>query len=242
MNIKNLLVSGCSFSAGGLGGIPPNNTDMGGCSFNYDKDYPICSPNSWPGFLAKKLNVISLVNLATPGQGNILVANSLLEILRRYNYKITDTLIVFNLTDPWRLDIPCDPSNANIIQSQIPWDKTLIPYSYISESDKHIKKIKLKSGVDAIEQFTSNTIEFLFNLLEYQKWNYRFLMMNNYLEHGYLGSIVYKFQNKLIKLDSEVSMIEFCKKTNTCISKTNLHPSIEGHKAIANIIYEHLNS
>jgi hypothetical protein len=240
MKINNLITSGCSFSSGGIGGVPPNDLTNGGCSFIDGGNNPIKAPISWPGFLAQQLKVTSLVNTATPGQGNILIANTLLELIKRYNYKITNTLIVFNLTDPWRLDIPCDWGDSKI-QHRIPWDKNLISYAYIDQSSQYVEKMKSEMGIDVVEQYTSNTVEFLFNLLEYQQWNYCFLMMNDYLNHKYLGSIIEKFQHKLILLDPGSSMIEFCEKTNNCVSKFDNHPSLSGHKAIANILYEYVS-
>ena len=78
---KNLLVGGCSFSADGVGGSPPTNTSSGGCSFIEDLDYTPAHPDTWPGFLARKLGVVSLINTASSGHGNNLITHSVLECI-----------------------------------------------------------------------------------------------------------------------------------------------------------------
>ena len=237
MSIKNLIASGCSFTSDGIGGMSPTVDGEGGCSFIHGNS----TPQTWAGFLAQKLQVNSLVNSATSGHGNILIANTILELTKRFNYKTSDTLIVFNLADPARLDLPCDFTHLDANTNSIPWDKNIIPYSYFNQSQsKIVTKLKIHSGIEQIEQLTSNTVEFLFNLLEYQKWNYYFLMMDNYLDHEYLGPIIKQFQHRLIRLNPGTSMLEFCQLTNNSKSKFDNHPTIEGHKIIANAIYDRI--
>ena len=53
MKLKNIVVSGCSFSADALGGLPPTKDYSGGNSFREDPDYTTSVPTTWASFLAK---------------------------------------------------------------------------------------------------------------------------------------------------------------------------------------------
>ena len=239
MNIKNLIIGGCSFSSSGIGGVPPTDDSRGGCSFIDDVDYTTEVPISWSGFLSKRLQVTSLINVAVGGYGNFSTTYSIMEILNRFNYDSNNTLVIMNLSDPMRLELPCSYNHHNAT-TWIPWDKSIIPYKYLHSEYKHLNKIKIDIGVDQIEQLTSNSIELLFNLLSHRKIDFYFLMMNNYRDHKYLGPVIEKFKNNLIVLDPGISMMEFCQLNNLTVSDTNLHPSVDGHRIIADIIYEHI--
>jgi hypothetical protein len=238
---KNLIAAGCSFSSDAIGGVPPTEQSMGGCSFIDARDGTPSTPKTWVGFLAQQLTVTSLVNVACSGHGNILTANSILEILNKFNYDPADTLIVFNLTDPARLDIPCAFDSLNEDDRNVLWTKDIINYSYLKISNDNIDKIKIWMGIDQVERFTSNAIELLFTLLEYRKFNYYFMIMGNYIDHQYLGPIIKKHKDRLISLNPGISMIDFCQLTNNTVSDSDLHPSIDGHKIIADMIYEYIN-
>jgi hypothetical protein len=245
---KNLITGGCSFTSNGIGGAPPTNTSQGGCSYIDDidgivggggKKYLASTPGTWAGFLAQKLNVISLINVACQSHGNILTANSILEILNKFNYDPEDTLIVFNLTDPARLDIPCDTTSL-VRSNNISWtDNDTIDHGYMS-TPKTIKLVKT-IGIDAVEKFTSNIVELLFNMLEHRKFEFYFLMMNDYTRHLYLGSIIDKYKTRSITIDPGTGMMEFCQLTNNYISTVDEHPNTNGHKLIADIVYKHIN-
>jgi hypothetical protein len=238
---KNLIVSGCSFTSDGIGGSPPTDISQGGCSYINTGDHPIAEPNTWPGFLARKLNVTSLINTACSGHGNILVANSILELLNKFNYAPENSLIIFNLSDPARLDLPCAFDDLNADDKNVLWTNDIIDYSYLKISNDNIDRIKIWMGIDQVEKFTSNAIELLFTLLEYRKFNYYFMIMGNYIDHQYLGPIIKKHKDRLISLNPGISMIDFCQLTNNTVSDSDLHPSIDGHKIIADMIYEYIN-
>jgi hypothetical protein len=235
---KNLIAGGCSFTSNGIGGVPPTSISEGGCSFiDGGSDYPVWTPGSWAGFLAQKLNVTSLVNVACGGHGNILTANSILEVLNKFNYDPADTLIVFNLTDPARLDIPCDTTSL-VRSNNILWTEDVIDHLYMSRPETI--KLTKTIGIDAVEKFTSNIVELLFNMLEHRKFEFYFLMMNDYTRHPYLGSIIDKYKTRLITIDPGTGMLEFCQLTNNYISKLDQHPNITGHKLIADTVYKHI--
>lgn len=225
-----------------MGGVPPTNNSQGGCSYIDAGDNLQAEPNTWPGFLARKINVTSLINTACGAHGNILVTNSILEILNKFNYTPKDTLIIFNLSDPARLDLPCEFSGIFADKTNVLWNENIIDYSYLKIPSNNIDKIKMWMGITQVERFTSNAVELLFTLLEYKKFDYYFMMMGNYINHRYLGPIIEKHKDKLISFDPGTSMIDFCQLTNNNVSDSDEHPSLNGHKIIADRIYEHINS
>ena len=234
---KNLIAAGCSFSADSISGVPPTKQSAGGCSFIDGGNNTPSTPKTWAGFLAQQLNVTSLVNVASSGHGNILTANSILEILNKFNYDSADTLIVFNLTDPARLDIPCDTTSL-FRSNDIPWTDDIIEHSYMNVIET--RKLPKKIGIDAVEKFTSNIVELLFDMLEHRKFEFYFLMMTDYTQHPYLGSIIDKYKTRLITIDPGTGMMEFCQLTNNYISNFDKHPNIIGHKLIADTVYRHI--
>lgn len=249
---KNLIASGCSFTSNGMGGVPPTDTSQGGCSYIDDlaqaivgeKSYLASTPDSWAGFLAQKLNVTSMINTASGSHGNMLIVHTLLEILNKFPYHPEHTLIVFNLSDPSRLDLPCEFNCVDADHDNILWTKNIIDHSYLKMSnDAHkINEIKRLMGINQIEKFTSNAVELLFTLLEHRKYNFYFMMMANYIDNQYLGPVIEKYKDRLIGLNPGLSMIDFCQITNNCISKFDKHPNINGHKLIADAVYSHINT
>jgi|694.fasta_scaffold00286_72 hypothetical protein len=237
---KHLLVSGCSFTSDGIGGSPPSLSSDGGCSFAYDTEFIPKHSKSWAGFLAQKLNVKSLVNTAAAGHGNILIANSILECLNRFGYNSTDTLVIVNISDPARFDAPCLYNHPGVDDKNIPWDHTLLPYSYLNRSNKIIKDIEKNIGIEQIEYLTTNYVEFLFTLLENRNIDFYFLTMNDF-NNSYLTTVLNKFNRHFIKLNPGPSMIQFCQQTNSTVTVDDYHPNIIGHKQIANILYTHIN-
>jgi hypothetical protein len=237
---KNLLVGGCSFSSDGIGGSPPTIDSAGGCSFIEYVDYATVQPRSWAGFLARHLGATSLVNTATSGHGNNLIANSILECINRFHYNSTDTLVVMNISEPGRLDLPCAYDHPDVDSQNIPWDPTLIPYSYLNRSSKIIKTMEKNIGFDQIEQLTSNSVEFLFTFLESRSIDFYFLTMTDFGD-SCLNTVLNKFNSHYIRLLPGPSMYEYCQQTKTCISKTDDHPNNLGHKQIADIIYEQIS-
>jgi hypothetical protein len=64
--VDHIIAGGCSFSAHGLGGIPPNpNQPTGGCSYIDQGNGTGMEPNTWVGYLAQRFQVQSLANTAT---------------------------------------------------------------------------------------------------------------------------------------------------------------------------------
>jgi hypothetical protein len=233
---KNLLVSGCSFTQDGIGGMPPDQQSIGSCSFIEDVSYTAAQPRSWVGFLARRLGIVSLINTASSSHGNILVANTLLECINQYRYNPNNTLIIFNISDPTRLDLMCSHDHHESDGENIPWNDSLIPYSFMKRKSQIIATLEKSIGFEQIERITSIQIEFLFNFLENKGFDFYFLTMSDY-SGTCLESVLNKFNKHFINLTPGSSMIEYCKITNNHMAFDDYHPSVAGHEQIANQIY-----
>lgn len=235
---KHILASGCSFSYDGICGTPPTDNTNGGCSFIEDPDFPVAIPRTWPGILAQRMRIISLVNTASSNHGNILVANTIYECLTRYNYKADSTLVVMNLSDPGRFDIPCSFDSALVDKENIPWNKELIPYSYMYRTSDLFRKVSV-NNLDTVEQVTTNAIEMLFTFLQITNIDFRFLVMTDCTNTS-LQRIINKYYKNFVCLTPGTNMVDFCQATNTNVSNTDMHPNKNGHTLIANAVYETL--
>jgi len=244
---KNLLVSGCSFSQdfwlNGIGGEPPDKISPGDCVYITDPKFSVELPRSWPGFLARKLQVTSLVNVAASSHGNMLIAHSILECINKFNYTPEDTLVVINISEPWRLDLPCEYDHPEVDKKYIPWNQSFLPYSYLNTQDESatISKLKKNIGFEQIGTVSSNSIDFLFNFLQNKKIDFYFLLMNDF-DNTALKPVIERFNKHLIELTPGANMISFGQLTKTYVSESNWHLGIEGSMKVANQIYRHIKS
>jgi hypothetical protein len=235
-----ILASGCSFTSDGPGGLPPNEVNPdGGCSFIDAGEFETAIPKSWAGILAKQMQCKSFLNLASSSHGNILVAMSLIETLTRYPaYQPSNTLVVFNLTDPARLDTACAHNHPDC-STRISWSKEILPLAFLCPDSKTNNSIRKNVGIDQIEIMSQHAVLSLLNFLEQKKFNYRFIMMRNYLKHAGMANVLKDYQHNLITLPG-VGMEEYCIMNNLTISKHDTHPNQQGHTAIAEIVYNTL--
>ena len=233
MVVENIVAGGCSFSADGMGGLPPAADYTGGCSFIQ----PDSQPGSWVGFVAQQLQVNSLVNVAAHSHGNMLTSNSILEILRRYPYNYKTTLVVFNITDPARLDIPCEFAHPDR-SIYIPWTEEIIPYSYFKRDicSNFVKSM----GIESAEHITTNAVEFLFNFLENNNIAYCFTTLRDYSDHPILGPVIQHRQAHWVSLDPGQGMYDYCQSKNL-IGADGFHPNRLGHKLISEQVFNHIN-
>jgi hypothetical protein len=223
-----------------MGGLPPSEMHpAGGCSFVDTGDYEVATPKSWAGMLAKKMQCNSFANFASSSHGNILVSMTLIESLSRYpTYCPNNTLVIFNLTDPARLDIPCSHSHYDKSDCTH-WDNTILPFSFLSTDSKTNNDIRKNIGIEQVEIMSQQRQYRLLNFLEHRKFKYRFMMMRNYLNHNGMYSVIKDYQHNLIMLPG-TSMEEYCIMNNLTISKSNTHPNQQGHAALTDIVYNTL--
>ena len=241
--IKHIVVSGCSQTSDGQGGVPPTiESPSGGCSFIPSPDYATSEPASWAGMVAQSLNVSSIVNTAAGGHGNMLIATSLIEVLTRYPYPPDETLVLFNISWSDRLDIPCSFLSPDSSQ-HVTWSPDLIPFTYMdppgSTAGSALRKIVKNLGIEHIESLSCIALTSLFNFLENQKFNYRFLLGGNFDRYTQVQHVIKPYLNKLIVLDKETpSIAEFVVANQ--LNKDIIHPNPEGHQVISNIVLQAL--
>jgi hypothetical protein len=189
--------------------------------------------------MAKKIKCESFVNLASGSHGNILVSMTLIEILTKYSmYQPENTLVLFNLTDTARLDVPCSYAHPDK-STRIGWDKNILPFSFLSTSSELHTLIRKNIGIEQVENMSQHAIRALFSFLEQKKFNYRFMMMKNYLSNSAMADILKDYQHNLIPMTG-IGMTEFCTMNNLTISGNNHHPNQQGHETLAELAYNTL--
>jgi hypothetical protein len=237
--VDHIIAGGCSFSAHGLGGIPPNpNQPTGGCSYINQGNGTAMEPNTWVGYLAQQFQVQSLANTATGGHGIILLANSILQVLSKFDYNLDRTLVVFNISDPARLDIPCGFDHANR-SHQVTWNNNILTHTYLDRESSLFHNIAKNIGIDQIEVMTATALEFLFNFLENNNVKYCFMTMRDY-RNSSIGPILAKQQHHQVTFDNEPGMYEFCQQRNL-IGPDRSHPSRLGHELMSQYVYQWIN-
>jgi len=240
MNFKNLVVGGNSFTQDGIGGCPPTLNSGGGCSFCNDENYKSAVPKSWVSWVASKLQVTSFVNTASSSHGNFLIADTILYLLTNYQYPPKDTLVIFNISMPTRLDIPCEFINPNVSKF-LPWNENLIPFAYLNRHCKTYQHIEKNIGLDLVPIMSWQKIDFLCNWLENKKYNYLFLTTENYNNVKEFQQIVDPRRQSFIDLDPGVGLLEWSAltKNNT---ENNFHPDENGRRLISNLVIERINN
>lgn len=248
---KHLITAGCSFTAGGIGGKPPiNDQNDGGCSFLPDPDYQCSVPLKWPDFLSLALEPTSLTNVAADSHGNLATAYTVKSLLEKYHYEPQNTLIIFNLTDPARFDIPCHGLSEKR-SSRITWPHEILNFSFWERSSLDEKNKKEESGFqrlegihvgyDVLENYTSSFFDMFLHWLSMNHYEFYFMVMtDSILQHEYFSKIIKKFHQHFIEMPGATGMMEYCLKINETVSKTDWHPSTKGHEYIADVVYDFL--
>lgn len=239
MPITHIVASGCSFTQDGIGGIPPDHLNpTGGCSFIGSGDYTPAIPNSWASMVAKKIQCQSLVNFASSSHGNILISMTLIEALTKYSaYSPENTLVLFNLTDLGRLDVPCSHDHPDKT-TQNNWNN-ILPFTFLSNKSKLHSTICKNIGIEQIEIMSQHAVLALLNFLEQRKFNYRFMIMRGYSKDSKMESIINQHRCGLVELPGG-SMEKYCIMNNLTISKTDTHPTRHGHMMLADMVYDTL--
>lgn len=231
MKITNLIASGCSFTHDGIGGVPPTSKSIGGSSFRDYDEVKGAECKSWASFLSKFLEVDSFVNFASSGHGLVLTCNTIIDALNKYNYNQNNTLVIFNITSFDRLDVKIN-WNSNDISDYIPWNSDLLDYTFAKIRGPIWKQEFNQQDIKTLAKTSETALQTLFDYLEQNKFKFVFTMMENYLGN----QLIQKHKHHLVSLDPGKGMYEFCK-AKQLLAEDNFHPSIEGHKQIANQVY-----
>lgn len=236
MTIKHLVIGGCSETADGIGGCPPSEHSNGGCSYVDRGDGTRATPKSWAGFVAQALDVNSFVNVACSSAGNYYICQTLMEVLTRQQYPSEQTMVLFNVTEPGRLDVPCAFDHPDACKF-VPYDVHLIPYSWLNRHSRTHDYIKKNMGIENVCRTSRTSLISLFSFLENRNLQYRFVTMHNYLTDPDLGSVLGSNCNR-IDLDPGIGIVENSTINNTL--EDPKHPNLVGHQNIAEQVLANL--
>lgn len=231
MKIKHLLASGCSFTQDGIGGMPPYENFCGASSFRNYEGIQVAECKSWASFLSKLLDVESFVNFASSSHGNVLISKTIIDALEKFSYDPLDTFVIFNISSLDRLDVICEWSSEDK-SSFVPWDQNLLDYTFAKPRSEVWKAEFNKLSLDAIYMLSLNALNTLFEYLNNHGYNYIFTTLEDYTDLPLIQSNL----NHMVTLDSTNGMYEYCN-ANNLLSTDNFHPSTEGHKQIAEHVY-----
>jgi hypothetical protein len=246
---QNLISGGCSFTYDGIGGVPPSAAESGGNSFVPDVSYEVREPNTWASRIAQQFRPRSFVNVAASSHGNILTALAIQYLLDNYDYRPENTLILFNITDPCRLDIPCEHTN-NESSKYVPWSSEIIPFSFLSMASPSLNQFTNRCGLrphrcqqenfPRLPHVTSSILMSLLYRLREQGFDFAFVCMRDYETTPGLDKILDNFESNFIPMGSESGMLEYCIKHSLTISTSDTHPNDAGHAMIANKVSHYL--
>lgn len=239
MKIQNLLIGGNSFTQDAIGGCPPTLESQGGCSFVDQGQSHVAHPHSWASILAQELAVQSFVNTAAAGHGNILIAQSLRWILKQFSYDRDVTMVMFNVSVPMRLDIPCEFDHPDA-SPWVHWQQDLVPHTYLNRKSRTHRNIEKQVGLDIVPSLGWAQLDFLAHYLENRGFEYCFLLTENYLDDPDFCDWVEPRQSRMITLDPGVGLTEFARDSghNT---ENGYHPDAQGRRIVVDQVREFLS-
>ena len=231
MKLKNIVVSGCSYSADAIGGLPPTKDYSGGNSFREDPDYTTSVPTTWASFLAKKINPDSFVNLATSAHGNYLISKTLIDMLEKFNYSPKNTLVVFNISQMARMDVVCKYNTEN---NFILWTQDILNYSFLKPRSPKWRKVMYDYEDNITGLITYNTVRLneLFEYLNTNKYPFVFTTLADYTDMP----VIQKNKEHYVQLPGN-GMFEYTESMGL-LDDDGSHPNIEAHELIGKIAYD----
>jgi hypothetical protein len=234
---EKLVVSGCSFSA---------------CSSNIENG--IMYPTTWSQFLLPKINPNIFVNVAMNAGGNFAAGYNIVYLLETKNFFMSndavsnDTLVLFNITGLDRFDSMCykDSPHAN---NSFSWNKDF-GFGWITQGGfGHGPRppfnglLQKHMGMDQIITTNSLAIINTITYLEANNFQYAFMLMNQHIETAapdFLKRFLDNRSAHYITFDGISNMYEYCEQ-NSLLGYDQFHPSREGHSAIADFVYRHID-
>jgi len=228
--IKNLIVSGCSFTA---------------------------NPNSWATVLAKHYD-LNLINLAKDGAGNRHIANSIILYLEQNSINLDDTLIIFMWSGlyrrDWIKDFNIKYEYLNTVNYRYTKTTSLaMPYDMLKNSKLGVSKNTSQFEIDLLDvaygdNFDSRILDswLAINHLNcYLKNNgYRYYQTNFFNPTIDLNGCTFKGTNYKIldnvnvpfNFDNFIDFVDdeylgnYAVKNNLILSKLDWHPTKVGYQ------------
>jgi len=228
LKFKNILAGGCSFSKDGIGGAPPTLASAGANSFRYDIDYGKAEPLSWTSFLAHSMDPDSFTNVAASSLGPLATSKTICDMLDRFNYQPTDTLVIFNISYLWRLDIQCNFADGTFF---VPWTNDILDYSFLQRFSTEWKKHFVETTLEKIQEQSLHSLSRLFKYLKSNKYPFVFTLLDNITDI----SLIQEYKSHLVPLKQH-GIHEYCRGINA-ISEDNFHPTTQGYHAVGKVAY-----
>lgn len=236
--MNNLIVTGCSFTAGVIAW--PHDTA---------EDWEL-KASVWPHFcyLAQggPYNK-SFTNLAMPGGGNIAAMTNLILWLEQHRAKIesNNTLIGFNITGLGRWDTPCalDDPAANLdlacIDSQnLIHPSTILDLAWINHGQQYHN-----NSQHHVALLAASCVRSCMSYLEQHGFKYFFMIMNQAVYDfapTFLRDAMDRRESQWVRFGEILGMAEFVRH-NKAVTEDG-HPTILGHKLIAKVVIDHLKA
>ena len=231
MKYRHLITAGCSFTADGIGGVPPTKANFrGGNSYVGDN---ASDPKTWAGFLAQQLQVNSMVNLSFCGGGTMPTVLSICDLLTKFPYRPANTLVAFNISDPARYHVQCARDDANC--HTVPWNKDILDYGFMIGLHPVVKVM----GFERVEQQNATLMRMLMNYLAQQGVTFRFMTMMDYSDHETMGDVINDFESCFVPAQPGQGMYEYSRLVNS-LHPDGIHPGVEAHRSFADMIRDSL--
>ena len=239
MKFKNIIAAGCSFTADGIGGVPPSDNNQGGNSFIDYAEHTASEPMSWASFVAADLQPVSFVNVSGHGHGNIMSTIAVHDVFTRYKYQPDNTLVMFNITGLERMDYVCGWNNPHR-SGLVSWTSALLPYTFIGSIKPIMREMQRNQGLDTIPYQTTKALEMFMFWLDHMNIPYVFTMMMDYLADPILKTVIEPRRSRLVTFDGHNSMFDYVSAKNM-LAIDQQHPSRQGHRMIADFAIEKIS-
>lgn len=236
--IKHIVASGCSQTADGIGGAPWTPFSHGGCSFVDRGDGTRADPASWVSFVAQQMQVKSLTNLAAESHGNQYVGHTIMDFLSRRPYPQSETLVLFNVTEPLRIDTPCSFDHPDRC-AWVPYSADVLPYSWLSNRSRLQDSFRKNIGFEQLGQISRLALISLISFLQHRQYRYLFVTMADYTQDRYIGDVMIGDANRIV-LDPGPGMIELGRDLD--LMKDDVHPTRQGQEIVAQQVIEVIRS
>jgi hypothetical protein len=226
MKYKKFITTGCSFTAGVLESID-NQTAF-----------------AWPHFCVLDLGLATddFLNFALPGGGNTAAISNLVYYLE-LNPDLDCALVGINLTALGRCDSMCNQAHLNANQDQS--NKHIQQQLHIGWIHNSLDRHQVSRGSTALTIQSCLAIVQGITYLESKNIDYFFMLMTDSI-YAYSPAWFQQFldarQDHWVKFGEITGMLEFVEQLNLQTSSDDFHPSIQGHKHIADRVLAHLNA